>query len=472
MMSVNPQSDWSPQALDPSLPVYLAIVEALESDILSGRLKAGEKLPPQRQLAQAIGVDLTTISRAYQQARARELVVAQVGKGTFVHASGQAGQEVTPYPSRAVREIDMGMNIPPLPDDARLVGRMKREMSQAVARMSTSALFGYHDFVGSLSDRKTAARWVARRYEHTDAHRLLIGPGTQSVLLAMLIYLIKDGMSICSEYLAYPGFKSLCQRLKVNCIGLPLDGEGICPDAFREACCNNRVRLLYCTPTMHNPTSLTWSARRRQEIADIAREYDVLIVEDDAYGFITAEDCAPLSSCAPERSFHIAGFAKCVSSGLRVSFVSVPDANFFQGLSMAMRATSMMVAATSRAMAIQLLTSGCADEITEAIKQEARARQEILQKALIPGSYSTNPDGFHAWLTIPDHLSTADFVTELRSRSIRVVPADVFVLPGHPPPNAVRVCLGVPENRTQCRAVLEEICDVYLNGTQRGETFV
>jgi len=60
MVEISP-SFWSPHQLDPTLPVYLAIVEALESDILSGRLQAGEKLPPQRLLAQKIGVDFTTV---------------------------------------------------------------------------------------------------------------------------------------------------------------------------------------------------------------------------------------------------------------------------------------------------------------------------------------------------------------------------------------------------------------------------
>lgn len=460
---------WSPHQLDPTLPVYLAIVEALEGDILSGRLRAGEKLPPQRILAQKIGVDFTTVSRAYKQAIARSLVYAQVGKGTFVCGMTQQGPVIKG--GVGLREIDMGMNIPPLPDDTALIARLKREMSKAVARLSTQALFGYHDFVGSYSEREQAAGWVSRRYEGAIAERLMICPGTQSTLLALMMYLVKSDDKVCCEELVYPGFKSLCQRLNIDCLGLEMDEDGLCPDGFRTACRENRVRMLYCTPTMHNPTCATWSRKRREEIAAIAREFDVLIVEDDAYGFISGRDIPVLSSFAPERSFHIAGLSKCVSSGVRISFLTVPDVKYFSALSIVMRSSAMMVAAPSKAIALQLLKSGCADLITQAICQEAYARQEILQAVFPEGDIRTDKDGFHAWLSLPEQMPARDFVAGLRARAIRVVPSDVFALAPHYP-NGVRICLGVPENRSLCRSVLLEIRDVYLNGIVSDNNFV
>ena len=72
-------------------PVYESIVEALAADVASGRLHRGERLPTHRALAQALGVDLTTVTRAYNEARRRGLTEARVGQGTFVAESAARG---------------------------------------------------------------------------------------------------------------------------------------------------------------------------------------------------------------------------------------------------------------------------------------------------------------------------------------------------------------------------------------------
>src|SRR5687768_5408434 len=75
---------WSPRSLTTGKPFYLALADALEEDVDRGRLRPGTRLPPQRSLAKKLGVDFTTISRAYAEAQRRGLVAAHVGRGTFV----------------------------------------------------------------------------------------------------------------------------------------------------------------------------------------------------------------------------------------------------------------------------------------------------------------------------------------------------------------------------------------------------
>ena len=466
------ENHWFPESLENAMPVYLAIVEALENDILSGRLKAGQKLPPQRQLAAKLNVNLTTISRAYKQAQKRELIDSRVGQGSFIriHDVHNDGRE-NPFKRPAIKEIDMGMNIPPIPNDQKLITRMKREMAEAVRNIATQSIFGYHDFIGSLDERTHAARWLSKRYSLAHADTLMIAPGTQSLLLALLPHLIKPGKTICCEHLTYPGFKSLCQRFNISVRGLQLDEDGICPQDFERACEQGDVRALYCTPTMHNPTSLTWSVPRRKKIAEIARQYDVSIIEDDPYGMLPTSSAAPLSSYAPERSFYIFGLSKCLSSALRVAFLCVPNQETFAPLSMALRSTAMMVSPMARAMALHLINSGLADNMVNAIRTEAQARQMILKSILPEHCYTSDPDGFHVWLKLPDHIHIHHFIGELRSRSIKVVPAEIFsVLEDSP--NAVRVCLGVAESATQCRFALQTIHDVMTLHTNDEQAFV
>ncbi|MGQ3027395.1 MAG: GntR family transcriptional regulator, partial [Ferrovibrionaceae bacterium] len=100
-------------------PVYLAIVAAIAADVAGGRLRAGDRLPPQRLLAERLGIDHTTVTRAYGEARRRNLVEARVGQGTFVRGDAQ------PSPRGPVgRQVDMTMNQPPPPDDPALFERL------------------------------------------------------------------------------------------------------------------------------------------------------------------------------------------------------------------------------------------------------------------------------------------------------------------------------------------------------------
>ena len=110
---------WRPDLGRAAGPVYLAIAEAIAADLAAGRLAPGERLPPQRTLAQHLGIDFTTVSRAYAEARRRGLVEGRVGQGTYVRAAEPPALRAGP--------VDLSMNLPPHFEDAALTARMWRE---------------------------------------------------------------------------------------------------------------------------------------------------------------------------------------------------------------------------------------------------------------------------------------------------------------------------------------------------------
>jgi len=114
--------DWRPALGDRTGPVYERIVKALTADIASGRLHRGERLPTHRALAAALDVDLTTVTRAYNEARRRGLTEARVGQGTFVAESAARA----PRAAAAGIGFDLSMNLPPEPLEADLEGRIAR----------------------------------------------------------------------------------------------------------------------------------------------------------------------------------------------------------------------------------------------------------------------------------------------------------------------------------------------------------
>lgn len=463
---------WQPDLANRTKPVYLAIADAIADDVRGGRLAAGYRMPPQRTLADRLGLDLTTVSRAYGEARRRGLLDARVGQGTFI--SAQAGRTPhTPLPATARREItapsaiiDMTMNQPPLPDAPDLLDRVHQGLAQAMLRIDPQSLLRYPDTssaAGGLEEDRTAgAHWLSRRlgFHDTapDPGRIVVCPGTQSALLALLGMLARPGDTVCTEALTYPGFRAIAGQLGLRVVGVAMDGDGLDPDAFRSAVETHAPKALYCTPTLHNPTTATLPTDRRAAIAAIAREHGIPIVEDDIYGVLPQDAPPPIATLAPDLTFHVTGLAKCVAPGLRIAYVAAPDARQAMRLAAAQRATMLGTPPIPAAVATRWIGDGTADALLAAIRTEATIRQRMARDLLPPSSLTAHPQGFHLWLALPPAWTRGEFAAHLRGRGIASAVSDTFLTAG-PAPEALRICLGAPVARADCRHMLEILAD-------------
>ncbi|MBP2311798.1 PLP-dependent aminotransferase family protein [Azospirillum soli] len=452
------QKDWVPEIGSKDKPVYLAIADTIADDIRSGRLAPGQRLPPQRVLAERLDLDLTTVTRAYKEAGQRGLLDARVGLGTFVRLPA-------PAPARAERSgdafgafVDMTMNQPPLPDSPELLERVRQSMAEAVLQTDPRTVLRYPDVGASLRDRGAGVQWLGRRLPDLSAERVVLCPGTQSALLSLLTALARSGDTVCAEALTYPGFKALAQQLGLRVVGVAMDAHGLDPDALKAAFSAHAPKALYCTPTLHNPTTATMSLERRRAIVAIAREHGVPIIEDDIYGVLPETGVPPIAALAPELTYHVAGLAKCVAPGLRISYVAAPDARQAMRVIGAQRATMLATPPLLAAIATQWIGDGTADRLLGAIRSEAAARQRMAQATLPPGSYAAHPEGFHLWLNLPATWTRGEFATHLRTRGIAAVVSDTFAV-AEPVPEALRICLGAPTNRADTQRVLDILAE-------------
>ena len=459
---------WQPDLTNRARPVYLAIADALAGDIAGGRLAAGQRLPPQRVLADRLGVDLTTVSRAYTEARRRGLLDARVGQGTFVRAPNAPSESAAPVPSQRpafapAAVIDMTMNQPPLPDSPELLDRVGQGLAQAMLHLDPQALLRYPEadagFRAGEDDRAAGAHWLGRRLpDLEDSGRIVVCPGTQSALLALLCMLTRPGDTVCTEALTYPGFKAIARQLGLRVVGVAMDGDGLDPDALRAAVEAHAPMALYCTPTLHNPTTANLPAERRAAIAAIARTHNIPIIEDDIYGVLPQDAPPPIAALAPDVTFHVVGLAKCVAPGLRVTYVAAPDARQASRLAATQRATILGTPPIPAAVATQWITDGTADALLTAIRAEATARQRMARDLLPPESVTAHAEGFHLWLSLPPAWTRGEFAAHLRSAGIAAAVSDVFLTAG-PAPEALRICLGAPVSRADCRRMLETLTD-------------
>lgn len=441
--------DWRPTLEDRPGPVYESIVEALGTDIASGRLHRGERLPTHRALARTLGVDLTTVTRAYNEARRRGLTEARVGQGTFVAESPARA----PRAAAAGIAFDLSMNLPPEPLEADLEGRIARGLDGLRRDYGLTDFMNYQQAGGSEADRGVAAGWLARRVRTASAERLLIFPGTQTALMCLLLALTRPGNAVLTDHLTYPGFKSAAAAAGVTLIGVDADDAGMIPAALDEACKRHKPKAVYLVPTMHNPTAFTLPLARRERLAGVIRKRGLLLFEDDAYGALDPRQ-VPIATLIPERSYLVATLSKCIAPGLRVSLMVTPDRAAAATLGNALRTVAQMPAPLMVALTLRWLADGSADQIIAAIANEAAARQKLAAKALAGHDYAAHPRSHHLWLRLPQTWTRLEFAAHVQRQGLAVVTSDSFVVDGTPE-HAIRIALGAARTRAELASALD-----------------
>jgi DNA-binding transcriptional MocR family regulator len=443
------QSVWIPAIRKSDGPLYLAIADALAADISSGLLREGSRLPTQRRLAVALGIDFTTVTRAYTEAQRRGLVEGRVGLGTYIKV-----QSAPPAPA-ATGVIDLSTNWPPHFRDQKLVARLWQGMSSLNAPGGLDLLLNYQETGGAGPDRAAGAQWLSRQFPALAPERVVVCPGAQGALFAIAGQLASSGEAICAGAMTYPGFRSLAAHQGWRLIPVAMDDEGLIPEAFDKACRRHHPKALYTTPTLHNPTTATMPASRREAIAAIAREHQIPIIEDDAYGMLPRQPPPPLAVFAPELTYYISSLAKCLSPALRVAYVVPPDPRAASRLAGAIRATMSMTSPLTAAIATRWIQDGTADEVRAAIRAEMNERQEIARAVLPADMIRAHPEGLHLWLRLPSPWTRGAFMNQLHASGISVTSSDVFALEA--PPEAVRLSLGRAHSLAKLRQGLETI---------------
>ena len=447
---------WAPK-LKPNQPRYLAIVDALTTDIGSGELPRGSQLPPQRDLARALDLSIGTVTRAYALAEERGLVRGEVGRGTFI---GSANLESLAYGDTG-ESLASGINLAiNWPLDA-LSPNLSAALRKLSRRSDLDELVRYQPNLGMPRHRRTGARWIARHGHEVDPEGISLCAGGQHAMTVTLATLASTGDTILTEELTYPGVRAVTDFLGLKAIGVAMDDEGLLPDAFAKACRSRRPKALYCIPTVQNPTPATQSAERRAEIVAVAREHGVPIVEDAIHHLLLDPEHAPplIASLAPELTYLIASPSKVVAPGLRVAFLAAPP-EAKQGLSQRLWATTWMVPPLVAEVMSMWIEDGTAEATLQAKREEARARNALLRELLPGASLRANATGLHAWLDLPGAWADAtEFVLAAAERGVALTGAKAFHVGAGAACSGVRISTCAPHDRRTLELGLRRIAE-------------
>ncbi|WP_018179161.1 MocR-like pyridoxine biosynthesis transcription factor PdxR [Jongsikchunia kroppenstedtii] len=297
------------------------LAEALRAAVRSGRLRAGDRLPPYRSLAADLGLSRGTVAAVYQELIAEGWLAARQGSGTMVadvlpDRSAATGPHAMARPDPQYRhDFQLGQPTPALFPRADWIAATRR----AVGAAPNSAFAAGHA-QGYRPLREALARYLARiRGVRTTADNIVV---TASVSQAAELLGRTLGGPIAVESYGLQLHGQLLEQGGAQTIPIAIDDDGLRVDQLSD-----NLTAVLCTPTHQFPTGVALAPARRSALLEHARRTNMLVLEDDYDGELRydREPIGALQALAPELVLYLGTASKSLSPAVRIAWMAVPD---------------------------------------------------------------------------------------------------------------------------------------------------
>ena len=417
------------------MDAYRRIADHIAADIASGRLRPGERLPPQRKFARRHGIAASTAERAYGELVRRGLVVGEVGRGTFVRAAATApaGRSLVEAVD-AAEAVNMELNYPSAAGQSELLAPALAPLLRP--DVLTDALRPA-PADGTVAAREAMAGLLATPGWRPSPDRLLFTGNARQAIAAALASLVRPGGRVGVEALTYPLVKEIAARLGVTLVPLDTDEEGVRP----EAVAGGRLSALYLQPALHNPTSATMSGARRAQLADVVGEVELPVVEDRIWSFLDQPARDPLAARLPHLTHVVDGLSKRVAPGLTVGLLVVPPQRV-EAVAGAVRSGGWNAGRFALEAGVRWVEDGTVARLAAGKRQDAARRQRLVAECLRGFRVRADPHSYFAWWELPAPWRADTFTAAAAAHGIAVTPGSAFAVGGHRTPDAVRLGLA------------------------------
>ena len=429
-MPVNSFDDY-PMTWRPSLrrtgeePLYREIAGQLEADIRSGLLGPGDKLPPQRELADYLDVNLSTVARAFKLCAEKGLICGETGRGTYIAAG--VGSDLPMLDETGLdRCINLGASHPLYEQNAYVVETLRRLLKKA----NVSAVLEYGETAGRLSHRRSGQRWLEWMGLEVPPERILLTAGLQNSLAVAMTALLRSGDKLAVSALTYPGVKKLAGLLGVQLLPVPCRRGGLDLEVLDQLCRNEGVRGLYVSPDHHNPTAATMDSGQRAALAELIRRRELLCLEDGTYSFLSPAPLPPLAALAAPKSSRMGRWSA-------------------QALAGGGDALNVMAPPLEAEVVSQLIDSGLARQMVEEKRRELRRRNQLTERYLGNFSLLGESGAQFRWLELPPGWSGRSFEEAARARGVQVFGWERFAVGGGRVTPGVRLAISSPRSRQE-----------------------
>jgi len=441
---------WTPELKTREGHPYQQLGAAIIDAINVGDLKPGERLPPQRDLAYALKISVGAVGRAYALARARGLLVGEVGRGTYVAGrNNRPSSDDFSSPGHQDTVVNLRRNLPP--DIGQ--GTVLKELAQYALEDGENLFLDYNPSGGTLLQRSAGAQWLSRFGIVAPPDDVVVCAGVHQAMTIALLTATKPGDLIVCDHLTYMGIKQIAVMHQRRLEGLPMDAHGMIPEALDDICARKNVAAVFLVPTFQNPTASLMPAERRNAIAKIAETKDLFLLEDDVYAALLPAPLPTFQSLVPERVFYASGSSKSLAPGLRTAFLKAP-AQFTERAKAIQHNLNLGQAPLIANLTAQFISSGAMEQVLAAQRKEVAKRAAAAKELFSDYVLTCHESAIHAWLTLPESWRAHEFSQAALDHGISLTIAEDYAVGRQPAPQAVRLALGAPKTLGDLRAAL------------------
>ena len=438
------------------IPLYLQIVTQVRRMIDRGAIKAGDRLPANRELAKTLGVNRSTVTTAYDELAAEGLITSRVGSGTFVCGSPaplssnnqRERKSLSPLPWSAMLadqqrdewivrmldppkdtlSLDYALPAPelfPLDDFRRSVDRILRREGRGLLQLGASE--------GYLPLQQYLVTHMARAGVEVEPGEMLITDGCQQSLDLIRRILVRPGEEVVIENPTYPGAISIFCGHGSKYSSVPTGERGLDLDILEDVLEQRRPKLIYTVPSFHNPTGVTMDLESRRRLIELAARYRVPIIEDDIYRELRYEGAALPPIKALDQYglvIYLNSFSKIGFPGLRVGWIVAPSI-VIDFLKVVKQQTDLHTGLLAQAAISEFSREGLLIKHINRCRKAYSERRDCLLASLekyFPEEASWNrPEGGMAiWVRLPESLNATTIQLQVAARKVAFCPGERF----------------------------------------------
>ncbi len=434
---------------DGPVSVTQQIADRFAAAIESGDLAPEEKLPPTRALATEAGVNHLTAARVYKKLAEEGYVTAAVGRGTFVRSLTPSAEvehgddwqrlalpdRVPSYSEEALADafafasdsqvISLATGWPA--PDLYPTEELKQITHEVVDEVGVNA-FTYLTAPGLDDLREQLAARGRKVGFASGPEEIIVTSGAQQAIDLTVRGLLEHGDVVAVESPTYSGLLSVLRAAGARVIGVPVDDDGLDVDALEELTGRHEVKLVALQTGCQNPTGCDLSDERRERLAALARERNLMVLEDGVYGDLRFDRAEPraLRALAPAHVVYVDSLSKTVGGGLRVGWIAARGP-VYERLAMLKLESDFHSPTLTQHIAARYLASGeYADHLkhTSPIYQRRRdALLEALERHLPGEIHAPVPHGgHHVWATLARPVDERTLYTEAIRHGVSFVP--------------------------------------------------
>ena len=443
---------------DSHTPLYTQIVTELRRMIVDGSLKAGDRLPANRELAKTLGVNRNTVTSAYAELIADGLVTSRVGSGTYISdvpasSPSRIREELPPYPPMSWESllsvqsrdnwfqeissydhrddvISLALALPsanlfPLDEFRRCVDRVLRMHGRVLLQLGTSS--GYTPLQEYISTQLSLTGIKVSPDE------VLVTNGCQQSLDLIRQVLVEPGDEVALENPTYPGALSVFCGGSSKYFSVPVGENGIDLDVLEDVLSQRRVKLIYVVPSFQNPTGATMDSESRRRLLRIAERSRVPIIEDDIYRELRYDgpDLPPLKALDNHGLvIYISSFSKVGFPGLRVGWIAAPRIVIDHLNRVKQRSdlhASLLAQAAIHEFAKRGLLAKHVKRVRKGYVERRDAMLEALEKYFPEEAKWNRPQGGMAvWVRLPDSLNSRQLLPQAVENGVSFISGEHF----------------------------------------------